>query len=127
MYVRVLLRIIEHCQGYECRVVLFAMGMSDKSHKRVNVMITEEQYREVTDQGLNLSGLIRDLLGDHFSNDVISLQVSEDTRKVYDLLVSNTGATDRDIEVHIRRALANLLAEKISEMDTLRARLLEED
>lgn len=103
------------------------MGMSDKSHKRVNVMITEEQYREVTDQGLNLSGLIRDLLGDHFSNDVISLQVSEDTRKVYDLLVSNTGATDRDIEVHIRRALANLLAEKISEMDTLRARLLEED
>jgi 23S rRNA G2069 N7-methylase RlmK/C1962 C5-methylase RlmI len=103
------------------------MAMSEKNHKRVNVMITEEQYREVSDQGLNLSGLIRDLLGDHFSNDVISLQVSEDTRKVYDLLVSNTGATDRDIEVHIRRALANLLAEKIEEMHTLRTRLLEDD
>lgn len=103
------------------------MSMSEKNHKRVNVMITEEQYREVSERGLNLSGLIRDLLGDHFSNDVISLQVSEDTRKVYDLLVSNTGATDGDIEVHIRRALANLLAEKIEEMHTLRTRLLEED
>ena len=61
------------------------------------------------------------------SNDVISLQVSEDTRKVYDLLVSNTGATDHDIEVHIRRALANLLAEKIEEMHTLRTRLLEDE
>ena len=103
------------------------MAASDKIHKRVNVMITEEQYREVTDRGLNLSGLMRDLLGDHFSNDVISLQVSEDTRKVYDLLVSNTGATDHDIEIHIRRALANLLAEKIEEMHTLRTRLLEDE
>ena len=103
------------------------MATSDKNHKRVNVMITEEQYREVTDRGLNLSGLMRDLLGDHFSNDVISLQVSEDTRKVYDLLVSNAGATDHDIEIHIRRALANLLAEKIEEMHTLRTRLLEDE
>ena len=103
------------------------MAASDKNHKRVNVMITEEQYREVTDRGLNLSGLMRDLLGDHFSNDVISLQVSEDTRKVYDLLVSNTGAIDHDIEVHIRRALANLLAEKIEEMHTLRTRLLADE
>ena len=103
------------------------MAVSDKNHKRVNVMITEDQYREVTERGLNLSGLMRDLLGDHFSDDVISLQVSEDTRKVYDLLVSNTGATDRDIEIHIRRALANLLAEKIEEMHTLRTRLLEDE
>ena len=103
------------------------MSMSDKTHKRVNVMITEEQYREVTDRGLNLSGLIRDLLGDHFSNDVISLQVTGETRRVYDLLVSNTGATDRDIETHIRRALANLLADKIEEMNQLRTRLLDDD
>ena len=63
-----------------------------------------------------MSGLIRDLLGDHLSEDSITLQVGAHTREVYDTVISNTGATDEELEVHFRNALAALLEEKIADM-----------
>ena len=80
----------------------------EKAHRRVNVVIHEDQYQALTERGLNLSGLIRDLLGDYLSQSAITIQVSEETRKIYDLIVANTGAEDVDIELYLRRALAEV-------------------
>lgn len=93
-------------------------------YKRVNVMLLEKQYQALIDQGLNISGLIRDLLGDYLSANSITLQVSEETRRLYDQIVSNTGATDADIEVHLRAALAQVLKGKIEQMQALHERLV---
>ena len=96
----------------------------EKTYRRVNITILEEQYENLADRGLNVSGLIRDLLGDYLSESTIHLQVSDATRAVYDHVVANTGATDADLEVHLRSALASLLEEKIAAMNLLRKELL---
>ncbi len=96
----------------------------ESQFKRVNIMITEVQYKTLTDRGLNVSGLIRDLLGDYLSENVINLQVSEETKQVYDMVVANTGSSDQEIEVHLRAALAQVLAKKIDEMQELHQQLL---
>lgn len=98
----------------------------EKAYKRINVVILEEQHQVLTERGLNVSGLIRDLLGDYLSASTITLQVSEDTRRLYDQIVANSGATDEDIEVHLRTALANVLKRKIEEMQTLHEQLMAE-
>ena len=96
----------------------------DKVYKRVNIMILEDQYHQLSERGLNVSGLIRDLLGDHLSGSTITLQVSEETRHLYDTVVSNTGATDQEIEEPLRKALASVLEEKIGAMKRLHAKLV---
>lgn len=96
----------------------------DKSYKRVNIVILDEQYQTLSNKGLNVSGLIRDLLGDYLSASTITLQVGDETRQLYDRIVSNTGATDQDIEVHLRTALASVLEAKIDEMRALHEQLV---
>ena len=68
-------------------------------YKRVNVMIVAKQYRILSEQGLNVSGLIRDLIGDHLSENVITLQVSEETRHIYNTVISNTGSNDQELSL----------------------------
>ena len=96
----------------------------ERAYRRINVMIGEEQYQTLAERGLNVSGLIRDLLGDYLADSVITLQVGEETREVYDTVISNTGATDVDLEIHLRRALVSLLDQKIADMQALQERLL---
>ena len=36
--------------------------------KRVNIVIWEDQYQRLTELGLNVSGLVRDLLGDYLEH-----------------------------------------------------------
>ena len=98
----------------------------EKRYKRVNITILEAQYRMLLEEGLNVSGLVRDLLGDHLSNSTIQLQVSEETQNVYEHVIANTGATDADLEIHFRAALGTLLDTRIHEMSVLRQKLLEE-
>lgn len=104
------------------RVLIRPVPMDD-TYKRVNVTILESQYEQLAEQGLNLSGLIRDLLGDYLSASTITLQVRPETRLLYDKIVSNTGATDEDIEVHLREALGNVLKDKIDAMQRLHGEL----
>ena len=106
--------------GLDCSEV----NMSSRTYRRVNITILEDQYRVLSERGLNVSGLIRDLLGDHLSEHSITLQVGENTRAVYDAVVSNTGASDEELEVYFRQSLAELLERKIEEMKTLRERLV---
>ena len=82
-------------------------------------MIREDQYQSLLDSGLNVSGLMRDLVDDYMSEFKITLSVSEETRRIYDKVVSNTGATDQDLERYIVKALKELLKGRIKVMQDL--------
>lgn len=82
-------------------------------------MVREDQYQRLLDSGLNISGLIRDLIDDHLSHHKITLSVSEETRKIYDQVVSNTGATDADLEKYVLESLKKLLRGRIEQMQNL--------
>src|SRR5690606_39189475 len=88
--------------------------------KRISLMVGEEQYRSLTERGLNISGLIRDLIDDYLSEHKITISVTEETRMLYDKIVSNTGSTDADVEQYFRDALKLMLNDKINEMESLR-------
>ena len=51
--------------------------------KRISLMIREDQYQLISKKDLNLSGLLRDLLDDYFSEHTITLSVEEDTKEIY--------------------------------------------
>ena len=91
--------------------------------KRVNVLITEEQHRLVSKQGLNLSGLVRDLLNDRLSGSHITLTLSGKVRALYDQVVSNFGASDKDLEPYMVEALDRFLEDKAKEIQQVRSKL----
>ena len=95
----------------------------EANYRRLNITIREEQYAALTTREVNISGLIRDLLGDYLSQSRITLQVSEDTHRLYEQVIANTGATDHDLEAPLRSALALLLEQRIGQMEVLRQRL----
>ena len=94
-----------------------------KELRRISLMIREDQYQKLLGSGLNVSGLIRDLIDDHLSDFKIILSVSEETRQVYDQVVSNTGTTDSDLEVYVLKSLKELLKKKIHQMQELEKKL----
>jgi ABC-type Zn2+ transport system substrate-binding protein/surface adhesin len=96
------------------------------SLKRVNVMIREEQALMLASQGINVSGLVRDLIDDHLSEHKITLSVSEETRLLYSKVVANTGSTDADIEVYLKKSLHQLLKEKIQSMIQLEGEIFKD-
>jgi hypothetical protein len=89
------------------------------SMRRISMMIREDQYERLNELGLNVSGLIRDLIDDHLSGHTVTISVQPDTQNLYQRVVSNTGATDELIEPYLRRALKELLAHTIEEMKKL--------
>ena len=91
----------------------------DNSLKRISLMIKEEQYRTLNDKGINLSGLVRDLIDDHLSEHKITISVTEETSKLYELIISNTGSTDIDVEKYFKDALKLMLKDKIKAMQEL--------
>ena len=89
-------------------------------------MLREDQYNKVTEAGLNLSGLVRDLLDDYLSEHKIILSVTEETKSLYDLIVSNTGSTDEDVEKYLKNTLKLLLKDRIKAMQELESRVFED-
>ncbi len=87
--------------------------------RRISVMVREDQYERLTALGLNVSGLIRDLIDDRLSDNTVTLSVRPETKQLYERIVANTGATDEVIEPYLRKALKELLAKTISEMQEL--------
>lgn len=94
-----------------------------KGLKRVSIMLREDQYESLSSTDVNLSGLIRDLIDDHLSEHKIVISVSQETRDLYDLVISNTGSSDEDLEVHLKRAIKELLKHKIDYMVKLHGEL----
>jgi len=88
--------------------------------KRMNILVRPDQHKRVTSAGLNMSGLIRGLLDDHFSDEKIVLSVSPRVKKVYQQLISNLGAEDRELEIYFLEALDKFLADKTRQIDDLR-------
>jgi hypothetical protein len=87
--------------------------------KRISLLLRDDQYEELTRRGLNVSGLVRDLIDDWMSENKITLSVTEETRNLYDRIVANTGSTDADIERFFKTALGTMLQDKIRAMQTL--------
>jgi len=97
------------------------MSSENTEHfKRVNVLVRPDQKKRATDAGLNMSGLIRGLLDDHFSEEKIVLSVSPRVKGVYQHLISNLGAEDRELEIYFLEALDKYLADKTRQIDELR-------
>jgi len=92
--------------------------MTDKL-KRISLMLREDQQLKLSKLGINLSGLVRDLIDDHLSDYKITLGVSEETRVLYDKIISNTGSTDSDVEVYFRDSLKVMLSDRIKSMQKL--------
>ena len=93
---------------------------SSEHFKRVNVLVRPDQHQRVSTAGLNMSGLIRGLLDDHFSEEKIVLSVSPRVKQVYQHLISNLGAEDRELEIYFLEALDKFLADKNRQIDDLR-------
>jgi hypothetical protein len=91
--------------------------------KRISLMIREDQYTGVNASGINLSGLIRDLIDDYLSEHKIVVSVSRETKELYDLIISNTGSTDIDLEEYLKKGLKELLRDKIKSMQDLEKQL----
>ena len=72
---------------------------------------------------LSISGLVRDLLDDRFSDTTIQLCVTKETKKLYDHIISNFGAGDAELERFIVGALDGFLQEKVKGIEALRKRL----
>jgi hypothetical protein len=87
--------------------------------RRISLMVREDQYQALADRGLNVSGLVRDLIDDYLSEYKITISVGEETRSLYDQIVANTGSTDVDVEVYFREALKHLLRDRIKAMQKL--------
>ena len=99
----------------------------EQSLKRISLLIKEKQYQELAGQGLNVSGLIRDLVDDYLSHHKVTVAVSQETRQLYDRIVANTGSTDADVERYLKAALKELLRDKIKEMEELESKAFGED
>ena len=87
--------------------------------KRISLVIREDQHDKLHDIGVNISGFVRDLIDDHFSDHTITLGVSKQTRDLYVKIISNTGADDQMLEGYFREALEHMLKDKIDQMNEL--------
>jgi uncharacterized protein YutD len=91
--------------------------------KRVNILITEGQHDKVAQLDLSLSGLVRDLLDDRFSDSTITLALTPKTKEHYDYIVSNFGVSDSELEPYFSEALDQFLESKIKEIEGIRQRM----
>ncbi len=90
-----------------------------KNLMRVSMMIRRDQHDQLQGMGVNISGYIRDLIDDRLSNNTIVLTVGDDTKMLYDQIISHSGEHDRELEPYLRDALRTMLEEKIKQMQEL--------
>lgn len=90
-----------------------------KSLKRISLLLREDQYKKIVDKQVNLSGLVRDLVDDHFSDFKITLSLTEETHELYQKIIANTGGSDEDLEAYFKEALHQYLKQRIKEMQKM--------
>lgn len=95
--------------------------------KRISLVIRHDQHDQLHDMGVNISGFVRDLIDDRLSDENVVLSVSDETRALYNKIISNTGASDAVLEKFFKQALKKLLDYKIEEMNSLQKTLEKED
>ena len=97
--------------------------MPSEKFRRVHVLIRQDQHDEIMKRGLSVSGLIRDLLDDRFSETTITLSVPKENKLMYDNIVSNFGVSDEELALYVVEALDGFLEHKEKEIERLRAEL----
>ena len=95
--------------------------------KRINVTVRVDQYEKVNQEGLKMSGLIRGLLDDHFSDEKIVFAVSPKVKKIYQQVISNFGGEDKELEKYFLEALDTYLAQKTRQIQSLRQTIQTDD
>lgn len=90
-----------------------------KDLKSVCLMIRKDQYDQLQDMKVNVSGFVRDMIDDRLSESNIVLNVSLETRALYDKIISISPRGDEDMEPYLRDALKNMLDKYIKEMQQL--------
>lgn len=90
-----------------------------KDLKSVCLMIRKDQYEMLQDMNVNVSGFVRDMIDDRLSESNIILNVSPETRALYDKIISISPRGDEDMEPYLREALKNMLDRYIKEMQQL--------
>lgn len=88
--------------------------------KRINILVRTDQYEKVASAGLNMSGLIRGLLDDHFGDEKIVFSVNPKVKAVYQNVISNFGAEDEELENYFLSALDQYLETKTQQITNLR-------
>ena len=94
-----------------------------KDTKSICLVIRRDQYEQLQDMDINVSGFIRDTIDDRLSDHTIILNVTPETRLLYDQIVSSTPRGDIAIEPYLRDALKKMLEDRIVEMKTLQKSL----
>lgn len=91
--------------------------------KSICLVIRQDQYEHLQNMHINVSGFIRDMIDDRLSDHTIILNVTPETRMLYDQIVSTTREGDRAIEPYLRDALKKMLEDRITAMKTLQKSL----
>lgn len=97
--------------------------MEGITFRRINLTIREDQYELVRSRGLGFSALIRDLLDDRFSSNKVILNLSEEGKKLYDVIVGSFGAHDVDLEPFFLKALDEFIGQRIETLSKLRGKI----
>ncbi|MCM2344183.1 MAG: hypothetical protein NDJ24_06445 [Alphaproteobacteria bacterium] len=87
--------------------------------KSVCLMLRKEQHDRLQEMNVNVSGFVRDIIDDRLSDHVITLGVSQETRILYDRIISLSHHGDTDFEPYLRTALADMLKDYIGQMQNL--------
>jgi hypothetical protein len=95
------------------------MPAMSKDLKSVCLMIRKEQHDRLQEMNVNISGFVRDIIDDRLSDHVITLSVSQETRALYDRIISMSTSGDTDFEPYLRDALKNMLKTYIEQMQDL--------
>lgn len=101
--------------------------MEERELKRISLMIGEDQYSELTKRGLTVSWLIRDLIDDYLSANKLTIRVTDETRKLFEKIVSTTNTVDEEFEPYLKDALQEFLKHKIVEMQKLQKNMSKRD
>ncbi len=90
-----------------------------KDLKSVCLVLRKEQHDKLQEMNVNISGFIRDIIDDRLSDHVITLGVTQETRALYDRIISMSTSGDTDFEPYLREALKSMLKNYIEEMQNL--------
>jgi hypothetical protein len=91
--------------------------------KRINITILESQYNELAARNVNVSGVVRELLASYLSASTIVLNVDPETRRLYEVVVGQTGVAPEAVAAELKPALSRLLDQRLQELQALRDKL----
>ena len=91
--------------------------------RRVTLTIREDQHELIQEKGLSLSAIVRDLIDDRFSSNKIVLNLTDEGKALYDVVIGGFGSHDVDLEPFFLKALDEYIVTRINLLTKLRKKL----